>query len=176
MKATLAQLSSLVCVTLMIASCGQKDQNTTDKTETAPIQTQPEAVSQQSEAEEAAAQLTVPASVIVRIPVDQDGNITGEPEMRSVNESLDVDNSQLIAETFDAATAAASVSTEGELDADSSTQSWFLRRARWGYGRWGGWGGWGARLGWRGGYYGYGFSRGYYWGGYRYGCFNRYYW
>ena len=150
----------------------------------------PEQVTEQPEAKEAvtpeqAAELDerftdVPQMAIVRVALDANGNPDPsiEPELRTADTS--VSNDGMAAEAFQNGSAPdVMISSEAELDADSSTQSWF----RWGRGCFTSY-----RAGCYTNYYrprvyhrGYSFRynyRGFYRrGGFGYYCYNRYrYW
>ena len=73
----------------------------------------------------------VPPATIVRVPVDAQGNATGEPEMRVVDNGAAPENDASMTAAWDSGSKPeAMVNSASELDEDSSTQSW----QSWGYG------------------------------------------
>ena len=67
----------------------------------------------------------IPANALVRVPVDAQGNATGAPEFRTNDSTSQLDSTEAMAAAFAAGNAPeAVVDASGELDADSSVQSW----------------------------------------------------
>lgn len=67
----------------------------------------------------------IPNAAIVRVPVDQDGNATGEPQMMTYKGSEDLASAESAEKAFTAGAAPEKmVASQDELDGDSSTQSW----------------------------------------------------
>lgn|GEM_PF-6309137 len=115
--ANIKSTSLALCLGLVTACSGA-----TDKSEQAPA---PQ--SQQPTAEEAAMAkeyANLPASVVIRVPVDANGNeVSDQAEMRTSVASAEVSNNNTEA-LFTSAQPARTVSNADELDSDSSTQSW----------------------------------------------------
>ena len=112
-----------VTLALVLTGCG------INKEEQAAAPQAPE-TSNQAESVEAleAAQANfdqIPANALVRVPVDQQGNATGAPEFRTNNSATQLDSTEAMAAAFAAGNAPeAVVDGSGELDSDSSVQSW----------------------------------------------------
>lgn len=66
----------------------------------------------------------LPGSVVVRVPVGADGKTSGDPEIRIDTTNADA-KGEAIKSIFDKSEAPTSL-VDKELDANSSTQSWFL--------------------------------------------------
>jgi hypothetical protein len=67
----------------------------------------------------------IPNAAIVRVPVDADGNVTGEPEMMTYKGSEDLETVESAEKAFAAGAAPQKlIASQDELDGDSSTQSW----------------------------------------------------
>ncbi len=98
---------------LSLAACGSKSDKPADQGQQAP---KPEV----SGAQAPTAAAAIPDAMVLRVPVDADGNATGMPEMKVVKKGEVADSSDAVVSAFDKGDAA----TVGELDADSSTQSW----------------------------------------------------
>jgi len=119
---------------------------------------------------------SLPESVIIRMPLDAQGNPTGVPEMRLVQSSESLTSPEAVAAAFaSGSTPAKLVSSLDELDQDSSTQAWYWHRTGWGHwgGGWGGWNRFNPGFGWHGQHWNFGFANNWNWNGYGYGCFNR---
>jgi len=68
---------------------------------------------------------TIPAAAIVRVPVDADGNATGEPQMMTIGQADGLENLDAVAAAFDNGQAPQKmISGKDELNDDTSTQSW----------------------------------------------------
>ena len=114
---------AILGATLALVACGSQDKQ--EDANDAPQLTNQE----KAELEEEYA--SVPAAAIVRVPVDAQGNPTGAPEMRVV-ENGDAPNTDAeMTSAWEGGNQPASiVASASELDADSSTDSWH----GWGYG------------------------------------------
>ena len=123
----------------------------------------------------------IPSGAIIRVPVDANGNPTGEPSMRTVSaDKATVKDGASMSAAFEAGAAPESiVKSKSELDGNTSTQSW----CGWSYGGYGygyggyGYGGYGVSywqtsyfpvLYYGGGNYGYGYGGFNNFGGYNY--------
>jgi hypothetical protein len=157
-------LLTLSLATLLAACGGSKQQQ-----DQAAAPQQPENT---ATAIEAAKSAEVPEVVVVRLKLDANGEVdqSTQPEMRVGNgETV---SGESAANFFANAKSPEMVSSESELDADSSTQSWI----RWGAGcfRRNYWHGWRPRVCGYGYAYNYsGFYTSYSFGGYRYNCYGR---
>lgn len=95
---------------LSLAACGTQSDKKTEQ-------------AQQAKPEVAAAPATnaeIPAAMVLRVPVDADGKATGMPEMKVLKTGKVEDSADSVVAAF----ANGDVAKVGELDADSSTQSW----------------------------------------------------
>jgi len=99
-----------------ITACG------TSKKEEKTAQPAPEAQAEAAADQEFTA---IPSAAIVRVPVDADGNPTGEAEMKVVTGPMALESDAEVSAAFDAGSAPAKlVGSVDELDKGTSTQSW----------------------------------------------------
>jgi len=106
-----------MCMALTVAACGTKNHD--DQEQKAPELSSEEIAALETEF------ALIPKAAIIRVPIDADGNATGEAEMRIVQNGNAPTNDDEMTQSWSTAEApAALVSSESELDNDSSTQSW----------------------------------------------------
>lgn len=116
MAITIIVSSALACST----DEGQKNYNQDNKTPQTEQVSQAEKQSLESNYE------AVPNAVIVRVPVDNNGQANGEPEMRIYEGEGELADEEGVSQAFAVGGAPEQVSENSdELDSDSSTQSWF---------------------------------------------------
>lgn len=71
-----------------------------------------------------AAAAALPQATIVRVAVDDKGNVIGAPEMRTTNDTAALSSGQGLSQAFTAGQEPKIVASTDELDKNSSTQSW----------------------------------------------------
>jgi hypothetical protein len=110
---------------LTVVACGSKSGSSPAPSDTpAPADT-PAPVSDADKAKLDAEFAQLPNAAIVRVPVDANGNATGQPEMHAYSGTATLNDSSSAAAAFDAGKAPTKlVSSASELDGDTSTQSW----------------------------------------------------
>ena len=115
-------LMSFAAVTLV--ACGNNHK--TDSTEAPQAEATPETATETTT--EAVAE-DIPQSVVIRVPVDENDEAIGAPELKSLTGDINLEDDAAVEEAFAAAEAEGVLaSSEDELDADSSTQSWYCNR------------------------------------------------
>jgi hypothetical protein len=107
---------------MLFASCGNGS-----KKEEAQIQPQqPETQSQSENANTENLDSMIPNAAVVRVPVNEEGEAIGEPEMHIYHGDIDIGTDDGVEQAFKSGTEPVAFvdSATDELDLDSSTQSW----------------------------------------------------